>query len=133
MAREPLYGVTVNGWERLLVALAANIQDLPHLEAHRVLLVAMLAQVREISAQQAAMAASKQEATKRLRELLGEGRKLATFLRTGIRQQYGNRSEKLVEFDLQPFRTRTRLAVVGTKPVPTVPTAPTPSTPDTKP
>jgi hypothetical protein len=35
MAREPQYGVTINGWERLLAALAANSQDLPHLEAHR--------------------------------------------------------------------------------------------------
>lgn len=128
MAREPQYGVTVNGWERLLFALAANIKELPHLEAHRALLVAMLAQVQEISAQQAAMAASKQEATKRLRELFGEGRKLATFLRAGIRQHYGNRSEKLVEFDLQPFRARVRPAEGPTKP-PTVP----PATPDTKP
>ncbi len=118
MAREPQYGVTINGWERLLVALAANIQDLPHLEAHRTLLVAMLGQLREISAQQAALAASKQEATQRLQALLGEGRKLATFLRAGIRQHYGNRSEKLVEFDLQPFRARVRKAAEGTKPVP---------------
>ena len=130
MAREPQYGVTINGWERLLVALAANIQDLPHLEAHRTMLVAMLAQVREISAQQAAMAASKQDATQRLKALFVEGRKLATFLRTGIRQQYGNRSEKLVEFDLQPLRARTRPVTVSPKPAPT---APTPSTPDTKP
>ncbi len=130
MAREPLYGVTVNGWERLLAALAANIQDLPHLESHRVLLVAMLAQVREISAQQSAMAASKQDATQRLQALLIEGRKLATFLRRGIRQQYGNRSEKLVEFDLQPLRTRTRPAAAGTKPAPTTPP---PSTPGTTP
>lgn len=127
MAREPQYGVTVNGWERLLFALAANIQDLPHLEAHRTLLVAMLGQLREISAQQAAMAASKQEATQRLQELLGEGRKLATFLRAGIRQHYGNRSEKLVEFDLQPLRARTRPAAEGPKP-PTAPTAPSGNT-----
>ena len=123
MAREPQYGVTVNGWERLLVSLEANRQDLPHLETHRGLLAGMVAQVREISAQQAAMAASKQEATQRLQALLAEGRKLATFLRTGVRQQYGNRSEKLVEFDLQPFRARTRREAEDAKPVP-VPPAP---------
>jgi hypothetical protein len=121
MAREPQYGVTVNGWERLLVSLDANKQDLPHLETHRALLAGMVAQVRELSAQQAAMAASKQEATKSLRSLLVEGRKLATFLRTGVRQQYGNRSEKLVEFDLQPFRARTRPAAAGAKPLPAPP------------
>ena len=127
MAREPQYGVTVNGWERLLVSLEANKQDLPHLETHRALLAGMVSQVREISALQAAMAASKQDATQRLKALLVEGRKLATFLRSGIRQQYGNRSEKLVEFDLQPLRARTRPAAVGTKPTPTAP----PATPDT--
>jgi hypothetical protein len=132
MAREPQYGVTVNGWERLLISLETNSQDLPHLEAHRLLLAGMVTQVRQISAQQAALAASKQDATQRLQALLVEGRKLATFLRAGIRQQYGNRSEKLVEFDLQPFRARTRPAPADTKPVPTNPTAPpaTPTTPD---
>ena len=127
MAREPLYGVTVNGWERLLISLETNKQDLPHLETHRLLLAGMVAQLREISAQQAAMAASKQDATQRLQALLNEGRKLATFLRSGIRQQYGNRSEKLVEFDLQPLRARPR-PVAATKPAPTVPPAP-PATP----
>ena len=118
MPRDPQYGVTVNGWDRLLVPLEANKQDLPHLETHRALLAGMVAQVREISAQHTAMAASKQEATKRLQALLVEGRKLATFLRTGVRQQYGNRSEKLVEFDLQPLRVRTRPAAEGAKPTP---------------
>ena len=130
MAREPLYGVTVNGWERLLISLETNRQDLPHLETHRLLLAGMVAQLREISAQQAAMAASKQDATQRLQALLNEGRKLATFLRSGIRQQYGNRSEKLVEFDLKPFRARTRPVTVSPKPTPTVPPVP-PGTPGT--
>ncbi len=121
MAREPQYGVTINGWERLLVPLETNKQDLPHLETHRALLAGMVTQAREISAQQAAMAASKQEATKRLQALLVEGRKLATFLRTGVRQQYGNRSEKLVEFDLQPLRARSRKETESPKPVPAPP------------
>ena len=123
MARDPQYGVTINGWERLLVPLEANKQDLPHLETHRALLAGMVAQARGISAQQAAMAASKQEATKRLQALLVEGRKLATFLRTGVRQQYGNRSEKLVEFDLQPLRARTRNETEGARPTPATPPA----------
>lgn len=123
MAREPKYGVTLNGWERLLASLEANARDFPQLETYRATLLAMLVQVREISAQQTAMAASKQEATQRLQAMLGDGRKLATFLRNGVRQQYGNRAEKLVEFDLQPLRSRPRL-VVGVKPSVTPPTAP---------
>jgi hypothetical protein len=114
MAREPKYGVTLNGWERLLASLEANAQDLPQLETYRAQLKEMLDKAREASAQQAAMAAVKQEATKQLQGLLTEGRKLATFLRSGIRQKYGNRSEKLVEFGLRVLRGRSRTA--GTTP-----------------
>ena len=46
------------------------------------------------------------EAQGRSVKLLEEGLKLATFLRVGVRQHYGNRSEKLVEFGFQPFRSR---------------------------
>lgn len=128
MAREPQYGITLNGWERLLLSLEANQADFPQLETYRVLLATALQQVRETTAEQLAMAASKQDASKRLQTLLAEGRKVATLLRTGIRQRYGNRSEKLVEFDLQPLRTRTRPVAVSPKPAPTVPTTP-PGTP----
>lgn len=110
MAREPKYGVTFNGWERLLERLEANIAELAHLEMPRLKLAAMLTEVREVAARQAALSAAKQEATKRLQELIADGRKLATFLRTGIREHYGTGAEKLVEFDLQPFRGRPRPA-----------------------
>ena len=115
MAREPKYGVTFNGWERLMIRLEANAQDSPHLEAPRQKLAAMLALAREVSALQATLAAGKQEATRRLQTVLVDGRKLATFLRNGVREHYGNRAEKLVEFDLQPFRGRTRPATEPVK------------------
>jgi hypothetical protein len=115
MAREPKYGVTFNGWERLAVRLEANAAELAHLEAPRQKLLAMLAQVRELSTQQAALAAGKQETTRRLQALIADGRKLATFLRTGVREHYGNRAEKLIEFDLQPFRGRPRVTAEPTK------------------
>lgn len=129
MAREPKYGATFNGWERLLASLEANKETFPQLDAYRTQLEAMLTQAREASAEQTAMAASKQQATQLIRTLLVDGRKLATVLRTVVRQKYGNRAEKLVEFDLQPLRARTRVATAGTKP-PTV-TPPTPTTPGT--
>jgi hypothetical protein len=122
MARDPLYGVTVNGWDGLSSALEANSQDFQELEAHRQQLVSMRDQVREALSQQAAMTAAKQDASKRLRELLAAGRKLATFLRNAVRQRYGNRSEKLVEFGLQPFRSRRRSTSSETEP----PATPTP-------
>jgi hypothetical protein len=124
MAREPKYGVTLNGWERLLASLEVNAQDFPQLEGYRAQLKAMLDAAQETSSQQAAMAATKQEATKRLKGMLGEGRKLANFLRNGVRQRYGNRAEKLVEFGLKPLRPKVRTATEVTKP----PATPRPTT-----
>jgi hypothetical protein len=128
MAREPKYGVTLNGWERLMASLEANAQDFPQLESYRVQLKALLDAAKESSAHQAAMAATKQEATKRLRETLVSGRKLASFLRNGIRQQYGNRAEKLVEFDLKPLRAPVKAAQTPQASKPPVTPTPHPTT-----
>ena len=108
MARDPKYGITINGWERLLAAFVANADDFPHLEPYREMLAEMLEGVREATTRQAALTAEKQEASKRVQSLLANGRKVATFLRLGVRRRYGDSSEKLVEFDLQPFRGRPR-------------------------
>jgi len=113
MAREPKYGATFNGWERLLASLEANKETFPQLDAYRTQLEAMLSQAREASAEQTAMAAGKQQATQRIQTLLVDGRKLATVLRTVVRQHFGNRSEKLAEFDLQPLRSRARTVTAG--------------------
>ncbi len=108
MAREPKYGVTLNGWDRLLAALEANAAEFPQLDAYREELKAKIAAAQAASTQQAALAASKQDVTKQLQGVLADGRKLATLLRGGVRHRFGNRAEKLVEFDLQPLRTRVR-------------------------
>jgi hypothetical protein len=62
--------------------------------------------VGDLLAEQASLAASKQDVSKRLQALIAEGRQLAAFLRAGVRQRYGTRSEKLTAFHLQPFRGR---------------------------
>ena len=86
----------------------ANTSSVAHLEGHLTRLEEFLAQFDEIEKVQAALTASKQEASKQLQALFTDGRRVATFVKAGIREQYGNRSEKLVEFGLQPFRGRTR-------------------------
>jgi hypothetical protein len=127
MPREPKYGATLNGWERLLTSMEANTEDFKTLETYRAKLKSMLDSAREVSAHQAAMDATKQEATKNLRALLVEGRKLATFLRSGVKQRYGDRSEKLVEFGLAPARPRAK-ATAEQKPPATPPPTPPPTT-----
>ena len=124
-------GIAQSSWQHLSTSLAANSKDLPHLDGHRARLLEVLTQAEDLTAQQAALSASKQEASKQLAQLMGEGRKLATFLRVGVKQHYGNRAEKLVEFGLQPLRTRRKGAAA---PPTTQPTAekPAPATPSTE-
>jgi hypothetical protein len=94
-------------------ALAVNISELPQMEIPRGQLDTMLGKLKDLKAQQASLRAAKQEVSKQLLELLSEGEKLLTFLDTGIRQHYGNRAEKLLEFGLQPFRSQPRVRIIG--------------------
>ena len=120
------YSDFVTRWEKLIVALLANIAELPHLEVPRAKLQALLEEVRTLVSQQDVHTASKQQVSQRLKVLLADGKKLATFLRTGIKEHFGNRNEKLVEFNVQPFRRKKAEPVV--KPPPTEP-APQPQGP----
>jgi hypothetical protein len=114
-------GQTLSGWQELTSSLTNNTNEIPHLEGHRARLGDLLKQAQDLSTQQAALTASKQEVSKKLQGVVDEGRKIATFLRVGIRQHYGTRAEKLVEFGLRPFRGRRR------------PAEGDPSTPEVKP
>lgn len=93
-------------WRRLIPPLVANTADMPHLEAPRTQLERIDTEVEDLLARQAALTAEKQEITQRLLALFANARRLAAFLRVGIRQRYGPRSEKLAEFNLLPFRGR---------------------------
>lgn len=100
------FAETVNGWVELLAALEANSGDLTQLEIPRERLQTIADQIKAFNTEQAAMTASRQEATQRVEFLLAQGRKLATVLRTSVREYYGNRNQKIAEFGLQPLRTR---------------------------
>lgn len=100
------YAEIVAGWRDLASGLNANGADLTHLSTHAQLLITLMEQSTDLAAQQAVHTAAKQEVTRQIEDLLDQGQKLATYLRTGVKQHYGNRSEKLVEFGLQPFRGR---------------------------
>jgi hypothetical protein len=123
-------------------ALAANSAELPHMDVPRQKVEAVLAQMKDLTAQQASLTAAKQDITKRLAALNTDGLRLMTFVDAGVRQQYGTRAEKLVEFGQQPFRSQPRIRLVGPdgKPVKpgTIPAEPpasssTPSTPPSSP
>lgn len=118
------YSDFVTEWEKLLATLATNSADVPHLETSRAKLQGFLDEVRSLAMQQDLHAANKQLASQQLRAALASGKKLATFLRTGLKEHYGNRNEKLVEFGVPPFRRRKKDAT----PPPTAPEVKPPTT-----
>jgi hypothetical protein len=113
---------------RFSTALAANATELEHLEGMRVRFEALVSEAQAIAQQQAALAASKQQASKRLQALFAEGLRSATGMERMLLEFYGLRAEKLAEFGLQPFRGRRR-----SKETPEQPTPPQPETPAPEP
>ena len=94
-------------------ALAANSEELPYLESHRARLDAINTELKDLTAQQASLTAGKQEVSKRIADLVQAARKLLTFVDVGVKEHYGNRAEKLVEFGVQPFRSQPRIRLIG--------------------
>lgn len=104
MSQESTKAGRLGDWQKLLKSFAENPDDLSHLEGSRAKLEGLYSRAVAINHQQAAMAASKQAASKELQAIFAEGRRLATSLRRMVQDRYGINSEKLAEFDLQPFR-----------------------------
>ena len=128
VSNETTYSGKLGELTRLSAAMNANAADLPHLEGPRIRMDKILGDVKEIAQQQAAMTASKQESSKRLKALIVEGQRLATGMVRFLQEHYGNRSEKLAEFGLQPFRGRKPRTPKAKTPPPTEPPAtPTPA------
>ena len=109
----------------LLVKVQANAADLGYLEANRGLLATALEGAKEASVRQAASKAQVQQATRDLEGFLAELKEQVTRMRNGLRHQYGLKSEKLVEFGLQPRRKPQRSKEKEPEPAPTPTPAPT--------
>lgn len=116
-------------WEVLLAAVDQNLDDLPQLQIARNKLEGMLEQARILVPQQAAQAAAKQSTSQQLEAVLTNGRKVATVIRFTVKEHYGNRSEKLTEFSMRPFRSRTVPPTLPQPedPAPAAETVPTPT------
>ncbi|HJX26860.1 MAG TPA: hypothetical protein VJ885_03030 [Thermoanaerobaculia bacterium] len=92
-------------WQKLIKPLKGNA-DLAYLETQREKLARLLDQAVDVTHQQNALTAQKQELSKQLQTIMLEGQRTATVLRKSITAHFGIRSEKLAEFGLQPFRGR---------------------------
>jgi hypothetical protein len=126
MARVPLYMNEVNGWEKVNTSVNANPKELGHLLDHNGQLETKATRMRALSAEQAMLTARKQVVTAEMQTLRREGQTLLDYIQTGVRQHYGLNSEKLIEFGLQPTRSRARAP--KTEPPPPVPESAAPET-----
>lgn len=107
------YAVTKQKLELRIKAGNANIDEIPILKDPLARASALLPLFDDLTAQQASLNAGRQDVSKRLAEVVDEAQKLMTVLDVIIREHYGNRSVKLVEFGQQPFRSKPRTVKVG--------------------
>jgi hypothetical protein len=132
MPSETTYTGKLGELQRINSALAANSGDLPDLEGSRNKLAGMQTQAQDAVKRQAELRAEKQELSRQLRTIFNESDRMVNVMRKALKAHYGIRSEKLVEFGVQPFRGRKAKPVEGTPPPPDpTPQAPPATTPAT--
>jgi hypothetical protein len=101
--------LTVSDWEMLTQSVTAETTaEAPHLEFIHGKLQVFLEEVRQLAVEQGVHEARKQAVTRRMNEILEEGRRTASALKVGLKQHLGNRNEELVKFGIQPLRARKR-------------------------
>jgi hypothetical protein len=119
--RSARQGDRTKTWRTVSGSVAANVAELPQAVIPLAALDKILVEVDQIFVDQAAFRASKQLTSQRLTTLLDQGDKLTTVLKVIARQHYGNGSDKLVEFGIQPLRVRPKATVEPpTPPAPAV-------------
>src|SRR4051812_33217193 len=96
---------TVGVWMRLTGGVTPEIAaGRPDIQGSLDKLVALQAELDRLSQERDFHDARKQEATRKINEVLAEGRIVATVLQTVLKQHFGSRSEELVAFGIKPFR-----------------------------
>jgi hypothetical protein len=106
MTRETTNLGRLGALQKLRKALSNNGGSLPHLEGTRARYEELVDKATELVNEQSALTAKKHDASKQLAEALTEAERLGTVLRLAVKQHFGIRAEKLVEFHVQPFRGR---------------------------
>jgi len=114
MATEKTYVGKMGELQRINTAMAANTADLVDLEGTRNKLLGLQVQAQDAFKKQSELRAAKQEVSQQLKTVFAESDRLANVVRKSLKAHYGIRSEKLVEFGVQPFRGRKVKAVAVT-------------------
>ncbi len=107
------YAVVQHKLELRTKTLAENIEEIPQLAIPLSKLEELLTLLKELTAEQARLTAARQEVSKRMAGIIDEAQRLLTYVDSAVKQHYGNRSEKLVKYGVQPFRRKPRTLRVG--------------------
>jgi hypothetical protein len=121
MSNETTYSGILGELLGFQTALTARLSEVPQLAQSRDLFEVAVSRAHTLIREQAVLNANKQEKSRQIKEAITDGQRLATILRKGLLQHYGPRSERLVEFGIQPFRGK------KSKPAPEEPEKPTPA------
>jgi hypothetical protein len=118
-------------WRNVATATADNASELTGTADRLTALEGVLTEVDKILTDRASFQANKQMNSQRLKTLVNQGDKLTTVLKAMAKQHYGNGNDKLVQFGIQPLRSRTKPTVVPSTPPPpeAEPSGSTPTTP----
>ena len=108
MADPRLYMNKVNVWEKMDTAVTANGSPLEPLGVKLPELRSKSPRLRLLYAEHAALAASRQAITEEMRQVIEEGEQIFRLLREGVRQHYGKRNLKLIEFGVEPLASKPR-------------------------
>jgi hypothetical protein len=103
--KSSLADIIVDG-ETLLAALDANPVLLPNIEDARAPLELSLAEIKSLTFRERTLTGDRQQAVQDRRAAVLRSRDQSRVLRDFIRSKLGARSEKLVEFRVQPLRKR---------------------------
>jgi hypothetical protein len=97
--------ITLGDWKVLTETVTPETrQGRAYLEHAHAKLEGFLAEVLRLTTERADHQAKKQEATRRINEIVDEGRRLASSLRQALKEELGPESEELARYGIQPFR-----------------------------
>ena len=103
--------MAVGDWEKLAQAIdEETTAAAPQLQLIHEKLQKLLVEIRELAIEQKSLDSRKQAVTRRMNEILEEGRKAASALKVNLKQHFGNRNEQLLRFGIQPLRGKRRPA-----------------------
>jgi hypothetical protein len=101
--------LTISDWERLTRSLDEETTAAsPPLRVMHQQLQESLDELLKLAIEQKRLDAEKQAVTRRMNEILVEGRKTASLLKLGLKLHLGASNEQLVRFGIRPFRGRRR-------------------------